>query len=266
MEIEDFLSDLSKQITEQRESVIQQLECLDQQKTELQENLSSQIEELSKFTNQTLEIPTFEEIVKESVANTVAKYNEKQAKSISTMNASLAKILSQIQKTKEIKEEIEQKLEKIKEFHSENNDQVNQSQAKEDQQKKHSYVIKFKKLLQKFDQKASDDLDERNRKMDEKLHKTLIEYNKCKQKRIETENRIKDITKMCQNLSEKINKSYEIRARLDGRSNIHNFTICKYPEEDVTLLPAKRKSTVELGSLIVLAPIKSLSRRQRFAD
>ena len=267
MDINNLLSDLLSIIHQQNDSVAEQIRSLDEQKLELQENLSNQIEELSNASNAPILIPSFDHVMKQCVEKVILNHKEEYTNFAQMLNERISTLQSKIKNVEAIKNENAQILEKAK---CQSYDVVvkplNKKSNLNQKENNDGYIAKYQKMIKRIDRKAYDELDEKNRKMDEKLHKCLIQYNKCKNARIETEERIKSIIRACNVMCDKITKSYEIRAKFEGRSNVHSFDIITYHEESITIMPAKRKSTVELGSLIILAPIKSLSRRTRFTD
>ena len=264
MDSKELFDVISDEIERRKASLEGKIDALKHQNKEIEESLNLQIQELSSEPKDMHLIPSFEETLHSCYLDTLMKYKAKRSIESRSLVSAFSSLRTKLSQIDEIKKSIQEILENGQKLIEEEHKQFINNQAKQKLQTEESeYLKRYQQMIEECDEKTVDRLEARNKRIEEKLRKLSIQHMQIKKERTETEERIEKISTSCQMLSEKIKISLETRSKYEGRKPNHNLSICHYKEQEITIFPTKRKTAVELGSLIVLAPIKSLTRRPR---
>ena len=260
MECEDLLKNFSMVIEEERGCVIQQTRMFEEQNKIIQENIEKQINQINKISQDFDIIPSFDDLLNSTFNKAVHCHMLERNVRINKLEERINSLLAKIQNIEGIATKINEKLDQMENLVTE---QSNEQSVTTDTP---NYNLIYRRMAKDADSNILSNLEEKCKNADEKLGKLKLKYNKIKEEGRDIEERIIDTSKKCEEMEHYIIECMNVKTKNGIRGRVHNFSIETISAESVTISPAKRKSPVEIGSLIVLAPIKSLMRRQRFLD
>ena len=256
-EFDSTLSKLTEMCKARLELFTKRSEEVEESLKKYQETVTSQFAEISPLTQFDKLFPSFSEYVSICRKRVSDKHLLKTNEKIEKINKMIKIITSNIENIEKIRAETHEKLNSI-------NKKTGEKVEKQTSDEETPFLIETMNEIVETKRNCSFLASERNKKENDKLHKMLVDERKICDECSKAEERIKKLSSSCKNLSKLMPRCMKNKG--EHKTRRMNCSICSFPIEEVNIQPTKRKNQVEIGNLIVLAPVRSLTRRQKLLE
>lgn len=228
--MQERLNGFSGLVMLRKQHVLREIAALEQKILEIKEELSNFENVESRFSNQNYE-KEFISLVRNSLCDVINRRNAelnnkilelmKKSSNLAADTSTLASKLGNIESYAKKSPPITDKIQKTPDPQINPTDEI------------------YHDLLEKIEVS------------EEKMRNYQHKHEKLKNQVKDYEQKVLIFSKNMKKLTEKI----------ENKSKSNSWSIAKYPEFDVDIKPSMRKLVPDRGNIVVLAPIKSLSRR-----